>query len=110
MYIFLLKGELPWHILKYTNLDELFNNSLEIKRNILMEDLCKDLPNKFYDYMKFVKNLNFETKPDYNYLRSLFKNILFKIDIFTWMDSKGLKMDNYKEKNSLSKIRNKNKK
>ena len=94
MYIYLAKGELPWNRLKCTSLQQLFNNTIKLKKNILMEDLCKDLPGEFCDYMKYVKNLNFESKPDYEYLRRLFNNILLKIDMFTWMDNKWLTADN----------------
>ena len=105
MYIYLAKGELPWNSLRCTSMDELLNNTIILKRSILMEDLCKDLPEEFCDFMKYVKNLNFESKPNYEYLRSLFNNILLKLDIFTWMDNKCLTVDNYKGNNSLSKIR-----
>ena len=103
MYILLAKGELPWKIVKYKNLGELLYNTVKIKGNILMEDLCKDLPNEFCDYMKYVRKLNFEEKPNYEYLKNLFKNILFRIDIFTWMDNNRLTVDNYKEYSSLAK-------
>ena len=107
MYILLAKGELPWKILKYINisLEELMWKTIRIKKYISMEDLCKDLPNEFCDYMKYVKKLNFESKPDYEYLRGLFKNILLRIDIFAWMYSNKLTVDNFKEYNSLAQNR-----
>ena len=54
--------------------------------------------------LRYVQNLNFEQNPDYNYLRSLFLNILEKIGekndfIFSWVD-KSLKI---KKINSRSK-------
>ena len=30
-----------------------------------MEELCKDIPISFYEYMKYVKKLNYTDKPDY---------------------------------------------
>ena len=81
-------------------------NIFKLKKNILMEDLCKDLPNEFYDYMKYVKKLNFESKPDYNYLRNLFRNILYNFDIFSWMGNYSLTLDIYKKNNnSFNKLR-----
>ena len=103
MYIYLAKGELPWNRLKCYNKAMIFYNTLKLKINIPIEDLCKDLPNEFCDYMKYVKKLNFESKPDYEYLRSLFQNILHNNDIFSWMDNKCLTMGNYKANNALVK-------
>ena len=105
MYILLAKGELPWSRLKCLNKGALFYNALQLKKSILMENLCEDLPNEFCEYMKYVKKLNFESIPDYEYLRSLFKNMLYSIDMFSWMDNNLLTVDDYKEKNSLARIR-----
>ena len=106
MYILLAKGDLPWNIVKYKNIEELLYNTMKIKGNILIEDLCKDLPNEFCDYIKYVRKLNFEEKPNYEYLKNLFKNILFRIDIFTWMDDNRLTVDTYKEYSSFAKNKN----
>ena len=106
MYIYLAKGELPWNRLKCYNKEMAIYNIFKLKQNILIEDLCKDLPNEFCDYMKYVRNLNFEETPNYEYLKNLFKNILFRIDLFTWMDNNRLTVDNYKKNNFSFKIRN----
>ena len=101
MYIYLAKGELPWNRLKCYNKEMAIYNIFKLKQNILIEDLCKDLPNEFCDYMKYVRKLNFESKPDYDYLRSLFKNILYRINIFSWMGNYSLTLDIYKENNLI---------
>lgn len=38
------------------------------------------LPEEFSKYLKFVRNLQFEDKPDYNQLRQFFKAIMIHID------------------------------
>jgi len=40
------------------------------------EVLCKGQPQEFVTYMNYCKNLRFEDKPDYTYLRNLFKDLL----------------------------------
>ena len=45
---------------------------LELKQNIKPEELCKGLPNCFVKYFEYVLSLEFEQKPDYKYLQSLF--------------------------------------
>ena len=101
MYIYLAKGELPWNRFQFSNKEMLIYNIFKLKQNMLIEDLCKDLPNEFCDYMKYVRKLNFESKPDYDYLRSLFKNILYRINIFSWMGNYSLTLDIYKENSSI---------
>jgi len=35
-------------------------------------------PQEIIDYMNYVRNLSFEAKPDYNYLRRLFEGLMDK--------------------------------
>lgn len=86
MLIYFAKGKLPWQSLKKKvengeNDAELiadYDAVHKIKSQIKNEDLCKFLPIEFKEYMDYVKSLEFETKPDYKYLISLFENISSK--------------------------------
>ena len=44
--------------------------------NIKLEDLTDGLPQSFYKYYKYIRNLKFDEKPDYKYLRKLFAHTL----------------------------------
>ena len=81
LLIYLVKG-LPWDIRNCynNNLNESLKKLLYIKRNISMETLCKELPMEIYEYMRNVKNLKFEEKPNYTYLNNLFYSILVKLN------------------------------
>jgi hypothetical protein len=63
-----------------------------MKKNVKPEELCKSLPKQMTDYMRYVKQLEFEQDPDYNYLRYLFNSILKKINnsndqlVFSWIN------------------------
>lgn len=46
--------------------------------------LCKDFPKQFQTYFEYCRSLRFEDKPDYSYLKRLFK------DLFA---NKGMEMD-----------------
>lgn len=46
-----------------------------MKAKITVEELCKDLPTGFTDYMNYVRHLLFAEDPDYAYLHGLFKSI-----------------------------------
>jgi len=48
---------------------------MEKKLSTSLETLCKSFPQEFITYMNYVRNLRFEDKPDYSYLRSLFKEL-----------------------------------
>ena len=78
MLIYLIKGKLPWDNIKIDNKRTSFLKFSQYKKNISPELLCNNLPEEFLDYVKYVRNLNFEDEPDYNYLKSLFQIMLNK--------------------------------
>eukprot|EP01083_Nonionella_stella_P084088 232671_1 len=69
---FLYKGKLPWSGLDSS--DSVANK----KMTILIQDLCKDFPKQFEIYMRYCRDLKFENKPNYDYLRKLFKDLYHK--------------------------------
>ena len=75
-----LKNGLPWENIKFKNLDDYKNKILDMKKNINITKLCKGLPIEIVQYIKYVRKLRFEEKPNYSYLKSLFSEILFKIN------------------------------
>lgn len=40
--------------------------------------MTRGAPEEFTKYLQYCRNMQFEEKPDYNYLRQLFKNIMAK--------------------------------
>ena len=57
----------------------------EKKLSLSGEDLCDVLPSEFATYINYTRSLRFNDKPDYSYLRGLFRR-RFR--------SKGFKHDN----------------
>ena len=43
------------------------------------EILAKDLPIEFSLFLNYTKSIRFEDKPDYNYLKRIFKELFFKM-------------------------------
>ena len=87
--------QLPWAGLNIIDKVERYRAIYQIKKKIKPEDLCQLLPTQFYEYIKYVKGLNFEQDPDYNYLRGLFIDILKGYNTlndlkFSWLNNKAL--------------------
>lgn len=77
MLVYFACGALPWKGGSKSNSDDKFGKMLEKKMAIPIEVYCKDLPIEFSIYLSYVQNLRFNEKPDYNYLKNLFGNLLF---------------------------------
>ena len=71
--IYLIKGILPWQGLKGENkLTKIMEKKIQISNEIL----CNGLPNEFVHYLNYCKNLKFEERPDYDFLKGLFGKLL----------------------------------
>ena len=77
VFIYFLKGSLPWQGLKAKNIKDKYNKIKETKINTKVEELCQGFPDEFFQYCKICRKLKFKQKPDYSAMRAIFKN-LFK--------------------------------
>ncbi|CAD8142911.1 unnamed protein product [Paramecium octaurelia] len=73
MLVFLYKGSLPWQNLQNVSDKEKTKVVGKMKMQILIEELCKDMPNEFSKYFEYVKKLQFKQTPDYEYLKQLMR-------------------------------------
>ena len=78
MFIYLLKGSLPWQGLKGADMKQKIKSISDIKVNISIDLLCQSCPTEFATYLTYVRNLNFCQKPDYDYMRKIFTNLYIK--------------------------------
>lgn len=90
--VYLSKGSLPWQGIRLANKKQKYAKIRDRKQHISLRELCKDMPGQMVDYFRYVRRLEFEDRPDYSYLRSLFRRALERknlVDdgIFDWMDS-----------------------
>lgn len=77
VFLYFLRGSLPWQGLKARNIKDKYEKIKEKKILTKVDDLCTGFPEEFNKYLSFCRKLKFTEKPDYSYLRGLFKN-LFK--------------------------------
>lgn len=74
MLVYLVNGSLPWQGLKKKTKENPMDKIGEKKMMVDLKSLCADLPECFYEYINYTRNLQFTEKPDYEYLRELFRN------------------------------------
>ncbi|KAL8269810.1 hypothetical protein Esti_006264 [Eimeria stiedai] len=72
------RGSLPWQGLKATTKKDKYDKIMEKKMSTPIEILCKHFPFEFITYLNYCRSLRFEDRPDYSYLRRLFKDLFFR--------------------------------
>jgi len=72
------RGQLPWQGLRANNKKEKYNRIAEKKMSTPVEILCKHFPSEFATYLNYCRALRFDDKPDYAYLRRLFRDLFFR--------------------------------
>eukprot|EP01069_Polyplicarium_translucidae_P003414 Polyplicarium_translucidae@DN2301_c0_g1_i4.p1 len=96
--MYFCRGQLPWQGIRANNKQDKYQKILERKMATPVEVLCKGCPGAFATYISYCRSLRFEDRPDYAYLRSLFRELFekegFKDDgIFDWtplLESRGV--------------------
>ena len=91
--MYFIRGSLPWQGLKVNRKEDRYKKICEKKKQTSSKELCSGYPKEFEYFVEYTRNLQFTEVPDYNYLRSLLKNIIkksgFTIDFyFDWLTQK----------------------
>eukprot|EP01039_Chlorochromonas_danica_P011249 gene11249-12548_t len=76
--MYFLRGSLPWQGLKAATKRQKYDKILEKKVSTTTEMLCKNFPIEFRSYFEHVKSLGFDDRPDYDYLKRLFRELFFR--------------------------------
>ncbi|CUM56337.1 unnamed protein product [Debaryomyces tyrocola] len=87
--IYFCRGSLPWQGLKAATKRQKYDRIMEKKMTTPNDILTKGLPKEFLDYMNYIKTLRFDDKPDYPYLRKIFRDLFkrenYRYDyVFDW--------------------------
>lgn len=75
MFMYFLRGSLPWQGLKAETLKERYQKIGDTKRATPIEVLCDGHPEEFANYLRYVRRLDFFETPDYDYLRRIFQDL-----------------------------------
>ena len=94
VWIYLMKGSLPWMGINARNTKQQYSMILEAKSGISVEDLCRGLPYEFMDYLNDVRNLRYDEEPHYIKYREMFRAAFKRLGLFfdykyDWLDSYG---------------------
>jgi hypothetical protein len=100
-----MKGNLPWQGLKARNVKEKYEKIKEKKISIALEVLCQGLPDDFKTFIQYARELKFEDRPDYNYLKNLIRKmcennqLTINYNKFDWFIRKEKMHEEQKENN-----------
>lgn len=76
--LYLIRGSLPWQGLKAANKKQKYDKIRDKKLEVLVSDLCQGLPDEFVKYITYTRSLRFDEKPDYDYLRIIFRDLFIR--------------------------------
>src|ERR1700753_2032217 len=87
--LYFCRGSLPWQGLKAATKKQKYDRIMEKKMPTPTEVLCRGFPNEFAIYLNYTRSLRFDDKPDYSYLRKIFRDLFvregFQYDyVFDW--------------------------
>ncbi|XP_039031512.1 casein kinase 1-like protein 1 [Hibiscus syriacus] len=87
--MYFLRGSLPWQGLKAGTKKQKYEKISEKKVSTSIEALCRGFPTEFASYFHYCRSLRFDDKPDYSYLKRIFRDLFiregFQFDyVFDW--------------------------
>ncbi|KAI0496399.1 hypothetical protein KFK09_022715 [Dendrobium nobile] len=87
--MYFLRGSLPWQGLKAGTKKQKYEKISERKVSTSIEALCRGYPSEFASYFHYCRSLRFDDKPDYAYLKRIFRDLFiregFQFDyVFDW--------------------------
>jgi len=76
--IYFALGSLPWQNVEAKTKKKFHLLVMQKKMNTPVEILCRRLPTEFATYLNYCRTLRFNEKPDYKFLRKLFRKLFFR--------------------------------
>ena len=74
--MYFLRGNLPWQGLKIKSKEDRYKKILDKKKETTSEQLCKNFPDEFREYLEYSRNLEYAEEPKYQKLKNKFYNLV----------------------------------
>jgi serine/threonine protein kinase len=78
VWLYLLRGSLPWQGIPARTQDEKMAKILEVKLATTFESLCAGFPAEFVRYFEIVTGLAFDEEPKYHEIRKMFRELFLR--------------------------------
>ncbi|XP_073302545.1 casein kinase 1-like protein 2 [Primulina huaijiensis] len=78
VFMYFLRGSLPWQGLKAGTKKQKYERICEKKVSTSIETLCRSYPAEFASYFHYCRSLRFDDKPDYTYLKRIFRDLFIR--------------------------------
>lgn len=72
------RGSLPWQGLRAATKKQKYQKISDRKVSTPINELCKNYPPEFATYLRYCRSLRFDDRPDYAYLRNLFRDLYLR--------------------------------
>jgi serine/threonine protein kinase len=102
--VYFMRGNLPWQGLKARTVKEKYEKIKEKKISTSLEALCQGFPDEFKTFIQYARDLKFEDRPDYSYLKNLLRQICeknqlsFNYNKYDWILKKTAELNNEENK------------
>ena len=113
LLLFFILCRLPWQWYVSNSKEDKYYKIKEIKKQTSPKKLCENLPKQFEEYIVYTRKLEYEENPNYNYLKNLFKSLLYNnkwpFDYYYDWDTSGInntEIRDYKRGYNIPKICN----
>ena len=89
--VYFLRGSLPWQGMVINDPKKKYDKIKQLKYDIKLEDLCAGLPKECIKFIQYARDMKFEDRPDYSYLRHLLRSaaqkngLVFDNTKFDWI-------------------------
>ena len=92
LFIYLLKGQLPWQNMTAANKKEKYEKIKKKKVSVGVDKLCSGLPIEFQVYLNYCRTMKFNERPDYAYMLRIFNDLFIRKgyyydNAFDWITS-----------------------
>ena len=107
--VYFMRGNLPWQGLKARTVKEKYEKIKEKKISTSLDTLCQGMPDEFKTFIQYARDLKFEDRPDYSYLKNIIRQmceknqLTFNYNKYDWILKKNAEGSSHEHKGDNNK-------